>query len=166
MAAAGAFGAPSLQMPAIPFSWTSYYEQELGPKPVRTFLGFPQPFNPERLADAKMLTNALEHRLAAEIPSSHPRPVNIDPGYLAPDKLVLASAKNFSHRIYLSRGIYAEVTLRYAKGRFVSLPWTFPDYASGAYHPFFLRLRGTLMENRRHPPGRDARERAPPRENS
>jgi hypothetical protein len=69
------------------------------------------------------------------------RPVNLDPGYLEQSKIVLASTKNFFHRILISRGIYAEVTLHYQGKRWNSFPWTFPDYDSEKYHPFFTALR-------------------------
>lgn len=143
------FGAPSDRSPAQPFRFTSYYDDELGPTPLRAFFGFETSFPPDLLAARKILTNQLEKELAADIGTPLPRPVNLDPGYLAPDKLVLASAKDFSHRIYLSGGIYAEITLQYRAGRFHSLPWTFPDYASGEYDAFFLRLREKLMRDRK-----------------
>ena len=54
--------------------------------------------------------------------------VNLDPGYMLHERFVLASGKNFSHRIYVGRRIYADLTLIYTKGRFQTLPWTYPDY--------------------------------------
>lgn len=69
------------------------------------------------------------------------RPVNIDPGYINESRLILASTKDFSHRIYLRDGIYAEVTLKYRRGRYESFPWTFPDYQSPEYQNFFLETR-------------------------
>ncbi len=78
-----------------------------------------------------------------------PRParaINLDPGYVESSKLVLASMKNFSHRIYLGQGVYGEITLMYHKGRWDALPWTFPDYASGRYHAFLTAVRQRLRE--------------------
>ena len=72
------------------------------------------------------------------------RPMNLDPGYIAPSRLVLASMKDFSHRIYLGRGVYGEVTLMYRKGLWEALPWTFPDFASGRYDGFLSEARGLL----------------------
>ncbi|MEW6358916.1 MAG: DUF4416 family protein [Planctomycetota bacterium] len=69
------------------------------------------------------------------------RPINLDPGYLTLSKVVLATAKDYSHRLYLGRGIYAEVTLHYQKGEFVAWPWTYPDYKTEGYHAFFRKLR-------------------------
>lgn len=148
-ALAAHFGQATETRPARPFRFTSYYENELGPTPLRAFYGFDTAFPPDLLAARKILTNELEGELAARLGMASPRPVNLDPGYLAPDKLVLASAKNFSHRIYLSGGIYAEITLQYRGGVFRALPWTFPDYASGEYDDFFLGLRDKLMRARK-----------------
>ncbi len=138
------FGPPDRGSAVWPFDGTDYYREELGPGPVRAFLAFPGAFPPDGLAGRKLLTNRLEKELASSLGGPWPRPVNLDPGYLTPAKLVLASAKNFSHRIYLSDGIYAEVTLQYKKGGFRTLPWTFPDFASGRYDAFFLELRKSL----------------------
>ena len=143
------FGIAADCLPARPFGFTDYYERELGAHPLRAFLAYGTDFPPDRLAGRKLLTNRIEEELAARAETPFPRPVNLDPGYLAPDKLVLASAKDFSHRVYLSDGIYAEVTLQYSGGRFQSLPWTFPDYGSGEYDGFFLRMRERLMRDRR-----------------
>ena len=149
-AAAREFGEPHLGSLAIPFTGTNYYADELGPAPLRAFLAFPGDFPTDRLAPAKLATNRLERELAAAVGGKWPRPVNLDPGYLTPAKLVLASAKNFSHRVYLSNGIYAEVTLQYRHGKFQAFPWTFPDYASGAYDAFFLAVRKELRKDTAH----------------
>ena len=142
------YGSASDVLPARPFTSTNYYEKELGSHPLKTFFAYEIDFPPDRLAERKRFTNQLEKELAATCGKSLPRPVNLDPGYLAIEKLVLASAKNYSHRICLSGGIYAEVTLCYTDGRFQTLPWTFPDYGSGEYFECFLRLRKRLMQQR------------------
>jgi len=69
------------------------------------------------------------------------RPLNLDPGYLTEAKLVLASTKDHAHRIYLGRGIYAEVTLHYQNGRWQSHDWTYPDFQRPDYHLFFSQCR-------------------------
>lgn len=146
-----AFGPADRGGVARPFAGTSYYRDELGPAPLRAFLAFPGPFPTDRLAERKLVTNRLEEEVARTIGGALSRPVNLDPGYLTAAKLVLASAKNFSHRIHLRDGIYAEITLQYRKdgNGFAALPWTFPDYASGAYDAFFLELRHDLTRKER-----------------
>ena len=74
------------------------------------------------------------------------RRVNIDPGYISQSKLVLATTKDHSHRIYLGQGIFAEVTLRYYKGTFRAWEWTYPDYASPPYIAIFNHIRKLYKE--------------------
>jgi len=75
--------------------------------------------------------------------------VNLDPGYVTPAKLVLASCKDYTHRAYLARGVYAEPTLAYTGGRWQAHPWTYPDYRTAEYHAFFDRLRDRLLAARK-----------------
>ncbi|GHS92605.1 GTP-binding protein [Planctomycetales bacterium] len=137
-----------LASPAYPFHYTSYYEREAGARILRAFLAFAAPFAREELPDRKLRSNAIEKILRAEIGGELPRPVNLDPGYLALDKLVLASCKDFSHRLYLRDGVYAEITLSYRGGKWTHFPWTFPDYASGDYDEFFGQMRDCLRRRR------------------
>jgi len=136
----------------FPFDFTHYYDREMGSPLYRQFVSFERRIAPDDLAEIKLLTNEMESQLLADA-SGPPRPVNLDPGYITPAKLVLASMKDFSHRVYLSRGVYAEVTLLHRHGRWHALEWTFPDYASPRYHPFLTaatdRLRRQEHEHRR-----------------
>jgi hypothetical protein len=122
------------------FDWTGYYDEEMGKPLYRRFLGFGGLIEAPAVVDAKIAANELEASLSLKYPGVE-RPVNLDPGYLEQSKIVLASTKNFFHRILISRGIYAEVTLCYQGKRWKSFPWTFPDYGSEKYHPFFTALR-------------------------
>ncbi len=124
------------------FDFTDYYRDEMGEGLKRRFLSFERLISPEDLAGIKVFTNSIEDATArADSSGRSRRTVNLDPGYLASSKIVLASTKNFSHRIYLSRGIRAEITLQYMGGEFHSLPWTFPDYKGETYRPFFHEVR-------------------------
>ena len=127
------------------FSHTEYYRKEMGEGLGRMFVAFSRLIRRERLAEMKLLTNGLEENLSQEIKSLKRRRINIDPGYLEASKLVLASTKNFSHRIYLGRGIYAEVTLQYRQNRFQALPWTYPDYQTHQVLSFLQRARQVYM---------------------
>ena len=69
------------------------------------------------------------------------RPANLDPGYIEQAKVVLASTKNFYHRIYLGGGIFGEVTMHFKNNTYQFFPWTYPDYKSKDYQDFFLRVR-------------------------
>ncbi len=123
-----------------PFDLTHYYDAEMGVPLQRYFLGFRDLAPPDKIVDFKLQTNELETRFA-ERDRQVSRPINIDPGYLEQSKIVLASTKNYYHRIFLGRGIYAEVTMYFQDGAWQTLPWTFPDFRSGRYDPFFTKLR-------------------------
>jgi len=75
-----------------------------------------------------------------------PRPVNLDPGYIGASKLVLATTKNYSHRMYIGEQMFAEVTLIFAKGGWSPLPYTYPDYRQQKYFDFFNEVRKKLLE--------------------
>jgi hypothetical protein len=137
-----AFGPVAAASEVIAFEWTGYYDEQMGCPLLRQFVAFDRLARGDALAAAKCLTNDLEARFAAEVgPTGPPRPVNLDVGYVTGAKLVLASMKDFSHRIYLAHGVFAEVTLLYQGGRWQRLPWTFPDYASGRYDAFLDEAR-------------------------
>lgn len=138
------FGMPDRCSLVWPFDNTGYYLDELGPQPLRAFAAWLPPYGTDDIAAKKIATNAMETTLAGRLGGRFSRPVNLDPGYLTQAKVVLASAKNYAHRIHLRENIYAEVTLQYRGGRLHTLPWTFPDYASGRYDRFFLELRSVL----------------------
>lgn len=118
------FGSIDYLSDPFPFTETNYYENEMGADLTRRFLSVSELIYPDRIIHFKQMSNQWEEQFAKQ---GH-RQFNLDPGYLAGANLVLASTKNFSHRIYLGRGIYAEVTMRYEKGHFTRLPWTYPDY--------------------------------------
>jgi len=139
------FGPTDVVSADIPFTFTHYYDSQMGSPLWRRLLAFERLAAPDALPEAKRQTNALEADLARRF-SGPPRPVNIDPGYLTLSKLVLASAKDFSHRAYLTDGIYAEVTLQYRGGQWRSGEWTFPDYRSGVYDAFLSRARDRLKQ--------------------
>ncbi len=128
-----------------PFDTTDYYQDEMGTDLKRQFVSFAAPLQVDRLAEIKRLTNEIERRIADEVLDREiPRPVNLDPGYITLSKLVLATTKDYSHRIYLQAGIYAEVTLHYESGGWQAWPWTYPDYAAATYHGFFTQVRDAL----------------------
>ena len=126
------------------FRETDYYEATMGPELEKVFFAFGGPFDPAELASVKRTTNRWEEEFAARRPGPELRPLNLDPGYLTAAKLVLASTKDHAHRIYLGRGIFAEVTLAFRHGAWQSHPWTYRDYRRDDYQHFFTRLRDRL----------------------
>ena len=121
------YGALADHSDIFDFTFSDYYEEEMGTGLKKRFVSFRIPFATERLAAAKRTSNSIEEITGRIKEGRIVRRVNIDPGYVTMDKVVLASTKDNSHRIYLSDGIYAEVTLRYHKGAFEPLPRSFPD---------------------------------------
>jgi len=142
-------GPVDLTSDVMAFDFTHYYDAEMGAPLWRRFVSFAAPVRPDVLAEVKQATNALEREFAARPGAPVARPINLDPGYVADPKLVLASMKNFAHRIYLSGGVYGELTLQYRDGAWQAMPWTFPDYASPRYHAFFSAVRQRLREQLR-----------------
>lgn len=137
----GLFGPIGLLSDPFVFDQTTYYEPAMGPDLRKQFLAFDQLVAPDRLADFKLQTNALEAELASTHTWPEERPLNLDPGLLALGKLMLATTKDQAHRIYLRDGIYAEVTLRYHAGAFEPWPWTYADYRTPHVHAFLEQAR-------------------------
>jgi len=143
------FGEIQLESETWPFDETDYYQAEMGPHLKRRFVSFAGTIRPDLLAEVKRETNALEARITEECNDPEiARPVNIDPGYLDLGKLVLATTKDRSHRVYIGLGIFAEVTLHYQGGGWQAWPWTYSDYQRPEYHAFFQRVRESLHAER------------------
>lgn len=124
---AGYFGPVDLMGPMWSFTVTAYYAPEMGEGLKRCLMSFLHLANAAHLPHWKIFTNGLEDRFSL----GGRRLVNLDPGYVARERLVLATGKNYSHRIYLNQGIYGDLTLLAGLGRFQALPWSYPDYAQG-----------------------------------
>lgn len=131
------FGAIDMISPWYDFSFTDYYAPEMGTSLHRRLLVFQRLIGQQALADIKRYTNTVEQDFAVH----SKRRVNIDPGYLLYERFVLASGKNFSHRIYIGRGIYADLTLVFRKGGYQTLDWTYPDYKDQFMRDFLLGVR-------------------------
>lgn len=132
-----AFGEIDFQSSRFPFDLTDYYAAEMGATLYRLFYSFAQLIPPQALASIKIETNRVEQMFVR----AGKRTVNLDPGYLDTDKFVLASGKYHGYKIYLREGVWADMTLHYAKGHFTPLPWSFPDFQNGRYEAVFLRIR-------------------------
>ena len=131
------WGPADLQSELLPFTWTDYYSQEMGAEIQRFFVSFRTLVDPSTIARIKAETNSLENAFREE----DRRKVNIDPGLLCLSRFTLVTTKENAHRVPLSDGIYAEVTLLYHKGGFQPLEWTYPDYRSERYLAFLNEVR-------------------------
>lgn len=132
------------------FDVTGYYESEMGSKLYRRLLGFHEPVSPELLVEAKLATNEIETALSTAVEA---RRVNLDVGYLDHNKVVLASVKAAGQKVYLARGVYADLILRYAAGSWQSFEWTFPDFRDGRYEQELLKMRRDYLRQLRASPG-------------
>jgi hypothetical protein len=131
------FGALDMVSPWFDFCFTDYYESEMGAPLYRRMLVFAALIQQNDLADIKQKTNTIEGLYAP----GGKRSVNIDPGYLLRERFVLATGKNFAHRVYIGRDIYADLTLIYRNGAFQTLEWTYPDYADPRMRDFLALVR-------------------------
>lgn len=137
------WGRVEFESEPLRFDFTDYYRTELGPELLRWWLGFERTIPCERLPELKHYTNRLE--LGLSRPDGR-RSINLDPGYLTLQNLVLATTKPAPHRVYLGDGIYAELALIYIDHSFKPLSWTYPDYRADLAIRFFNRVRRSLKE--------------------
>src|SRR4030043_1425962 len=136
------FGDILLESPSTVWDYSSYYKKELGWPLFRQFIFLKNLIDPGILSDFKLKTNEIEDALSSE----GKRRINLDPGYLTLSKIVLASTKNYAHRIYLGKGIYAEVTLMYRDDTFKPHLYTYRDYQDKTSIDIFMNARALLKK--------------------
>lgn len=134
------------QVLARSFDYTDYYGRELGSPLKRKIFSFKKLAVLEDIQFIKLKTNEIEAKLSLD----GKRRVNIDPGYVTAAKLVLFSTKDYSHRIYIGKSLFAEITLVFTKGAFRPCTWTYPDYASKELIEYFNNVRGVFMSSVNH----------------
>jgi hypothetical protein len=117
----------------------------MGGTVFRRLISFAACRDPQELAAIKKQTNRIEQE-TAEQGSRH---INLDPGFVSCGRLSLATTKNAGHRIPLSDGIYAELTLFYARGAWNPFPWTYMDYKMPEVHAFLSEVRAIYMQQRK-----------------
>jgi hypothetical protein len=125
----------------LAFDFTSYYEGELGIGIQRWLWVFSDLVDRGNLVRIKHLTNEIESAYSED----GKREFNLDPGLLTLENFVLATGKNRAHRIYLGRGIFADLTLVFRRGTYTALQWTYPDYAD----PGLIKILNGLRETYR-----------------
>ncbi len=138
-----AFGSIAYISESFPFSFTDYYEREMGKGIERFFIAFDRLVKPDQLALIKTLTNSIESEW-----DDNGRKINLDPGLISEANVVLATTKNRSHRIAIGLNLYAEVTLICQKHGFVSFDWTYADYRSPQVQEILLQMRSLFLKKR------------------
>lgn len=137
------FSPVDLESDKIPFDSTTYYNEEMGFPLFRRFLSFKNLISPEDLPDIKIFTNNIE----LETANLNKRSINLDPGYLSEANVIIATTKNYYHRIPLQKGIYAHMEYVLKKNRVVPLDWTYPDFRKLEYIDFFSELKLLYKKN-------------------
>ncbi|HOW85433.1 MAG TPA: DUF4416 family protein [Candidatus Aminicenantes bacterium] len=132
------------ESPAFPFDLTDYYEAEMGPGLVRRFMSFADLVAPGSLPERKVQAIGIEEEMRRAAGAAG-RPVNIDPGYLTASALVMATAKDFAHRVPLTQGIYAHLEFLFTRTGVRTLDWTYPDLRRGPAQTFFRAVRDVYL---------------------
>ena len=133
----------------LPWTITKYYEKEMGVGLLRCFVSFFPLASPEKLSQIKLRTQEMEEKYGWIHEKTKGRRINIDPGYVDAGKVVLASTKSASHRLYLGSGIYGEATLFYQDDSFHSFSYTYADYLWPETLSFFTGLRSLYLDQLR-----------------
>ena len=136
------FGDILYASPPLPWDYSSYYKDEIGEQLFRQIIFFRNIVDPGLLADIKLKTNEIESALSLD----GRRLINLDPGYLTPAKVVLASTKNYAHRLYLGKGIYGEITLIYKDETYGPHIFTYRDYRDKSHIDIFMNAREMLKK--------------------
>jgi len=126
----------------FPFNQTKYYEKEMGEGLKKIFIVLERLISPIFLVDLKHWAFDFERRYMEQ----GNRKINIDPGLLSSERLILATGKNYTHRIYIGRGVWTDLTLIFQKGSFRVLPWTYPDYATQFSIDFWNNARQLYLD--------------------
>jgi len=133
----GRFGPIDHESEGIPFDFTAYYQKELGPDIIRQYVSFEELIDPGDLAAIKLTTNRMEEELS----EGGVRKVNLDPGYLDLSKMVLATTKDATYRVYLAAGISGQSTYYFERGTYRPWQWTYADYRTETAIVFFNLVR-------------------------
>lgn len=123
------------------FNFTNYYEKEMGSNLLKRFVTFKELIDAEELKKIKLFTHKIEEKFSM----NNKRLINIDPGYITKTQLVLASFKEKPRKIYLGKGVYADLILLFKKDGCITFKWTFPDYKLKENQEFFLEVRKNIL---------------------
>lgn len=137
------FGAVDIISRWFLFDYTDYYTNEMGSPLFRRMIAFHGFIDQGQLADIKRTANTIEEKFKFD----GNRTVNIDAGYLLRERFVLATGKNYAHRIYIGKSVYADLTLIYSGSGYQPLPWTYPDYVAADMHEFLLWTRNRYIRD-------------------
>lgn len=140
------YGPVDLRSEILPWDHSDYYREEMGADLRRAFLFFERLIDPGNLAAIKQYSIQLEQELSCSSTTGSHRRINLDPGYLTEAKVVLATTKDFPHRVYIGGNMYAESTLHFSKSRgtYIPVEHTYPDFRAQYSLDLFKKAREIL----------------------
>lgn len=131
------FGRIAFHSPVFSFSkLSSYYAPEMGENLSKCFFAFEASIDRHRLIEMKKRTYDIETKF---LTNTGERQVNLDPMILTLENLIIATSKNYSHRVYLGDGVFGDLALIRKGRQYQPLPWTYPDYQT--HLDFFEKVR-------------------------
>lgn len=140
------FGEIDSKLDSYSFSeYSKYYDSEMNGSVMRKFISFKKCVDPSSLAQIKMFTNNVEKRFSNETG----REANIDPGLLSHGRFIMATTKGASFRVPLQDGIFADLSLIYARDQWVSFFWTYHDIKSKHFTAYLSQVRQIYLMQRK-----------------
>lgn len=121
---------------------SEYYSKEMGPNLARVFFLTSKRYPRDYLLSTKLQSLVWEKNWSVNTK----RMVNTDIGFLSLENFLLATTKNYSHRVFLGQDIFADLTYYFHQGELHTLPWTYPDYIDSEKKDFFLWGRSFLLQ--------------------
>ncbi len=120
-----------------------YYSKEMGLPLFRIFFLTSKSFARDSLLEVKFDSLKWENLWARD----QKRMVNVDIGFLSLENFLLATTKNYSHRVYLGQNIFADLTYYFHQGSFQAFDWTYPDFVDSAKKEFLEWGRSFLLNS-------------------
>ncbi|MDZ4724277.1 MAG: DUF4416 family protein [candidate division Zixibacteria bacterium] len=148
------FGRIQAETTDLPCTNIDQYAEEMGDSLVRRFFAFERPIDRDRLPEIKSICHKIESQFGDAVDDYTFRTVNLDPGIVTPDNVVMVSHREYNHRIYLTNGVFAELVLVWSKNGFARMPWTPADFYHDESIDFFLRIRESFDKPKRLEPSR------------
>ncbi|MCX6707177.1 MAG: DUF4416 family protein [Candidatus Woesearchaeota archaeon] len=137
------FGPVSTQSKEFDFTkFTQYYNPEMGKKQIKKYVVFEKLIDRSKLADIRLFTQKLEEKLS----KNKKRTVNIDPGYITKEAVILGTLKERAHKIYLGKGVFADLQALFGKNELRTFDYTFADLKENA--EFFMHVRKDFLLKR------------------
>lgn len=118
-----------------------YYSKEMAGELGRFLVITQNVYSRSELLKSKLLSLEWERKFAVQ----EKRTVNVDTGFLSLENFLLATTKNYSHRIFIGDDIFADLTFEFKHGKFQALPWTYPDYQDPQKLSFLTQSRNRLL---------------------